>query len=251
MQTLLSVLKKSISKTVLLSLAFGRIHSFFQCQTGPLSDSTLFTPQLNTKSLQTLVIGVGSAYGATLMGLNSLWYADAPRSSFHFFNDNREWQQIDKVGHFYTAYHISRLGIQAFEWSGIPRRKSIWWGGLMGMIFQTPIEILDGFSSAYGASWGDLTANTVGSGLLIGQLLFWDRERIYPKFSFHPTALARVRTKLLGKNLLQQTLKDYNGQTYWLAFEIKHFLKNSSGFPDWLCISLGYGAYNMVAADKN
>ncbi len=204
---------------------------------------------MNASRLRVLTIGGGSAYVATLAGLNFLWYADSPRSAFHFFNDNAEWKQVDKFGHFYTAYHVSRVGVQAFQWTGLPRRKAIWWGGLMGILFQTPVEVLDGFSKNYGASWGDLTANTVGSGLLIGQLLLWDEERIHPRFSFSPTSLAGLRPDVLGKGPLQQLLKDYNGQTYWLAFDIKPWLRNENRFPAWLCFSLGYGATNMISAD--
>ncbi|MDJ1502549.1 DUF2279 domain-containing protein [Xanthocytophaga agilis] len=246
----LNSFKEYIQRTILVSLVFAGLAFSSSAQTSNHSDSTFSFSTVNKQRLRTLVIGGSTVYAATLTGLNFLWYADEPRSSFHFFDDNSEWQQVDKVGHFYTAYHISRIGVQAFQWTGMPRCKSIWWGGLMGVIFQTPIEVLDGFSAAYGASWGDLTANTVGSGLLIGQLLLWDEERIHPKFSFYPTSLAKVRPHILGDNLIQQSLKDYNGQTYWLAFDIKPWLKQESNFPDWLCISLGYGAQNMISADN-
>ena len=50
---------------------------------------------------------------------------------------------------------------------------------------QSVIEILDGFSSQYGFSPGDFTANILGSGLFIGQEFAWDDQRIKLKFSFH------------------------------------------------------------------
>ncbi len=240
-------------------LSSGQVWSFFlilfwlvlpvSAQDSTRSASQIPHSETSRKRLHTLLIGGGSAYATTLAGLNFLWYAGSPRGPFRFFNDNAEWKQVDKAGHVYTAYHISRVGVRAFKWTGMPRRKSIWLGGLAGMVFQTPIEIMDGFSPAYGASWGDLAANTAGSGLLIGQLLWWDEERIHPKFSFRPTALARLRPNTLGENLVQQALKDYNGQTYWLAFEVKPWLGRESKFPAWLCVGLGYGAQNMVYAD--
>lgn len=116
------------------------------------------------------------------------------------------------------------------------------------MVFQTPIELLDGFSVAYGASWGDVAANVGGTALFVGQQLVWQEERIHPRFSFYPTSLARRRPNMLGKNLLEQSLKDYNGQTYWLSFDIKPWLGTGSHFPAWLNLSLGYGAQNMVYA---
>jgi hypothetical protein len=107
---------------------------------------------------------------------------------------------------------------------------------------------MDGFSVAYGASWGDMAANASGSVLFMGQHLLWQEERIHPKFSFYPSQLATLRPNMLGGNLPQQALKDYNGQTYWLAFDIKPWLRMESRFPAWLNLSLGYGAGQMVYA---
>ncbi len=56
---------------------------------------------------------------------------------------------------------------------------------------------------------------------------------------------------MLGVNLLQQVLKDYNGQTYWLAFDIKPWLRKESHFPAWLNLSLGYGAQELVYANDH
>ena len=137
-----------------------------------LSLSAQDSTSANSTRLKTIVYGGSGLYAATLIGLNHLWYANEPQSSFHFFNDNKEWLQVDKVGHAATAFHISRAGVEVFEWAGLPRKKAILWGGLSGMIFQTPIEILDGFSSAYGASWGDVIANTARLRFGDGSILF-------------------------------------------------------------------------------
>jgi uncharacterized protein YfiM (DUF2279 family) len=234
-------------------------------KTGPLQKTALFIllsvsllsaraqdttglPVPDKRKLHLLLAGGATAYTATLVGLHQLWYKEQPRSSFRFFNDNAEWKQVDKAGHLYTAYHISRLGMQAFRWAGMPPRKAALLGGVTGLLFQTPIEIMDGFSAAYGASWGDMAANAGGSVLFVGQHLLWQEERIHPKFSFYPSQLAPLRPNMLGGNLPQQALKDYNGQTYWLAFDIKPWLRNESRFPAWLNLSLGYGAGQMVYA---
>ncbi len=102
-------------------------------------------------------------YGGTLVGLNAIWYAKYPRSGFHFFNDDAEWQQMDKVGHVYSAYTESRATMELWRWAGLSRKKSIWIGGLSGVAYQSIIEVLDGFSSQYGFSPGDFAANIIGS----------------------------------------------------------------------------------------
>ena len=47
-----------------------------------------------------------------------------------------------------------------------------------GFTFLTAVEILDGFSKNWGASWGEILANASGTGLLIGQELLWAEQRI-------------------------------------------------------------------------
>ena len=74
-----------------------------------------------------------------------------------------------------------------------------------------------------GASWGDLIANTSGTFAFISQELFWKEQRIQMKYSFKPSKYAKYRPDLLGSNFLQQSLKDYNGQVYWLSFNINAF----------------------------
>src|SRR6476619_4028013 len=58
----------------------------------------------------------GVAAGTSLVYLQKVWYSDYNTGAFHFFNDNGEWQQMDKAGHFYTSYQTSRLMMDAFEW---------------------------------------------------------------------------------------------------------------------------------------
>lgn len=195
------------------------------------------------------VIWIGSAlYVGTIAGLSVVWYGKGESQKFHFFDDNAEWQQMDKVGHFYTTFQLAQATSEAFRWAGMSRKKSAFWGMISGIALMTPIEILDGFSAEYGASWGDFVANSAGSAFAFGQYALWNEIRIYPKFSFHQTGFAPQRPELLGEGLHEEFLKDYNGQTYWLSFDMDKFLKKDSRFPKWLNLSLGYGAENMLFA---
>lgn len=182
-------------------------------------------------------------YSTTMFALNDLWYKDYPKRSFHWINDNSNWLQMDKVGHVTTAYQVGMLGKDLMEWGGVSEKKALWYGGLYGAFFLTTVETLDGFSKEWGASWGDLIANTSGTFLFIGQELLWKEQRIQMKYSFNASEYAKCRPDLLGSNFLQQSLKDYNGQVYWLSFNINSFKKTS--LPDWLNVALGYGADGM------
>ncbi len=195
-----------------------------------------------------LILGGGFAagYSGMLISLNKAWYQDQERTDFHFFNDNRQWRQVDKVGHFWGAFHQSRAGIDMLRWAGVEDNKAILYGGLLGVVLQTPIEVFDGYQSDYGASVGDLVANTIGSAAVVAQELAWREVRIMPKFSFHTTRYADVRPNVLGSNLPEQILKDYNGQTYWLSVNPAAFLKEDNKFPKWISIAVGYGAEEIV-----
>ena len=207
---------------------------------------------LNRQRLGKVMIAESVIYAVSITGLYKLWYKHYPHSKFHFFNDNSEWLQMDKCGHMTTSYYVGNIGYGALRWAGVDNNRSAWYGGALGLVFLTTIEILDGFSSEWGFSPGDMTANTLGSGLFISQQLAWKEQRILFKWSYHPTDYPKYRPDMLGKNTTEKWLKDYNGQTYWLSFNIKSFLPgNNSNFPGWLNIDLGYGAKGMLGGRYN
>jgi len=202
---------------------------------------------LNKKRRNILLISEASAYTVALVGLNQLWYAGYPRSSFHFINDNGEWLQMDKMGHMTASYYTGVAGIKAYQWAGFSRKNAIWYGGMTGSFFLTIIEVLDGTSKEWGASSGDLIANTTGSLLAIGQALRWDEQRIQLKYSYSPSQWADENPEQLGGNYLERALKDYNGQTYWLSFNMKSLLNiEQEEFPNWLNLAVGYSGNNMT-----
>lgn len=203
---------------------------------------------LNLKRQNTVILTEAILASATIVGLNQLWYADYPRSNFHFINDNSEWLQMDKVGHFYSSYQIGRLGSELLEWSGASKKKQLLYGSGLGFAFLTAVEVLDGYSSEWGASSGDVIANASGTALYVSQELLWNEQRIVPKFSFHTTQFPEYRPNVLGSNLTEQILKDYNGQTYWLSVNLSSFAK-ASKIPKWLNLAVGYGAEGMLSGD--
>lgn len=203
---------------------------------------------LNLKRQNTVIVTEAALASATLIGLNQIWYADYPQSKFHFINDNNEWLQMDKVGHFYSAYHLGRFGAEALNWSGADAKKQLVYGAGIGFVFLAAVEVFDGYSSEWGASSGDIIANTAGTALYVSQQLIWKEQRITPKFSFHTTSYAGRRPDALGSSLNEQVLKDYNGQTYWLSVNLHSFAKESK-IPKWLNVAFGYGAEGMLSGN--
>ncbi|MEO8235112.1 MAG: DUF2279 domain-containing protein [Flavobacterium sp.] len=196
-----------------------------------------------------VVITEAVAISGALIGLNELWYKDYPKSNFHFINDNKEWLQMDKLGHMYSAYHIGNTGANLLQWSGATKKQQLIYGATLGFVFQTAVEVLDGYSEEWGASSGDVIANATGTALYVSQELLWKEQRIVPKFSFHTTSYAYLRPDALGKSLNEQILKDYNGQTYWLSANVHSFFPTSK-IPKWVNVAFGYGAEGMISGNK-
>ncbi|MCK8481088.1 DUF2279 domain-containing protein [Psychroserpens algicola] len=181
----------------------------------------------------------------TLVGLDQLWYADFPRSKFKTIDDTDEWLQMDKLGHVFSAYQLGRVGANALNWAGVSKKNQLIYGATLGFGFLTAVEVFDGYSEEWGFSWSDMVANGLGTGLYIGQELLWDEQRITMKYSFHQTRYASQRPDKLGDGFLEEMLKDYNGQTYWLSANVHSFFKDSK-IPRWINVAFGYGAEGML-----
>jgi hypothetical protein len=203
---------------------------------------------VNKKRLHGFIAASGVLYTASIIGLNQLWYSESEKEPFHFFNDNDQWKQVDKFGHFYSGFYLSYGYSKGLQWAGVTKAKSDLWGSLAGFMILVPIEIFDGFATDYGASAGDLLANGLGAGFYLGQSVLWDEIRLQPKFSFMRTEYPALRDDdVLGSSFITEMLKDYNGQTYWLSVNIDRFIR----FPRWLNLVVGYGANGMVYAEDS
>ncbi len=236
-----SILKHSILLVLLPILTYSqsKLDHFLT------PSDTLNKPRRNAVVVSEATIGT-----ITLVGLNQLWYSDFERSKFHTINDNNEWLQIDKLGHAFTSYQLGKHGAQLLNWSGVSKKNQLLYGATLGFTFLTAVEVLDAYSEEWGFSWGDILANGAGTGLYIGQELLWNEQRIALKYSFHHTKYAEIRPDKLGETYLEQILKDYNGQTYWLSVNLHSFFKESK-IPKWLNVAVGYGGNGMLSGVKD
>ena len=222
------------------------VFSFFilcSCTSSAQDDSLHYRRRSNILTAS-LAATAGISYGM----LNELWYKNYPRTALHSFNDNSEWLQVDKVGHTFTSYTLTRLLDEAYCWAQ-PEKKQYWKSISATMLYMTSIEILDGRSSEWGFSWGDMIANTTGIFIHGAQHFCWNEQRIKLKFSYSPSSFAKMNDEVLGRNFQQRILKDYNAQTYWASFNIHRFLAPGAVFPRWLNIAIGYGATKMTSAN--
>ena len=206
--------------------------------------------KMDTKALRKAILFESGYYTAAMIVLQNTWYNDKQIAPFHFYNDNKAYLQVDKFGHAFGSYIESYIGYQTLLQRGVSRTKAIIYGGSLGLILQTPIEIMDGIHEGWGFSWGDMAANAFGSGFVIGQELLFDEQLIKYKFSYKESDYSHSANGYLGKSSLERLLKDYNGHTYWLSMPLNRMVQNKH-IPEWLNFAVGYGANGMYGEYDN
>ncbi len=205
-------------------------------------------------------------YTGFSVGLYNTWYKKFPRESFHTFDDWGEWGHMDKIGHVYTAYFQGVLCYKGAKWTGLSDSKSILVGAICATMFQTTIEVMDGFSSNWGFSVTDFSANILGIGIYAAQQKYWKEQRIMLKVSSIPRSypdfavignngtvsnLQERADNLFGASFPEQFLKDYNAQVYWASFNVHSFLPTGNKWPQWFNLAIGYGSDNMFGGFDN
>lgn len=206
--------------------------------------------KINRRTLYKAVAIEGAYYIGAMYIMQKTWYKDRKVVGFHFYDDTKGYLQVDKFGHAFGAYLESYIAYHYLLKAGVSKRKALIYGGSLGLILQTPIEIMDGIHEGYGFSWGDMAANTLGSGLVIGQQLLFNEQIVKYKFGYWESTYAKNANGYLGTTTLNRILKDYNGHTYWLSMPINKIISNPK-IPKWLNIAVGYGANGMYGENEN
>lgn len=211
--------------------------------------SQSYPDSIDQKAVKRIVASEAIGYTAGLSFLYFIWYKDTERVPFHYYDDSKGYLQMDKCGHAFTAYRESYAAYYSLRKAGLSKKKALLYGGTLGLVFQTPIEIFDGLYEGWGFSWSDMLANTFGSALLITQEALFDEQIVLIKFSYSPSPYAGFYPPL-GETPLQQFFYDYNGHTYWLSANMNK-ISGQNFFPDWLNIAFGYSGNGMLKEFEN
>jgi len=251
----LRYLKSLIPSIVLLILAIAaRAQESTNKVIYPKKSILDFPERIDKKRLTGVCVGTVGVYSTIMVGVGIEWYGKQSLGKFHWFDDSKEWNQIDKTGHFYVPYFITTTTYNMLRWSGMKNTPAALIAGAFGFVSLSAIEIPDGMSSKYGASWSDLVFNFGGAALATAQYLAWKEQRITIKYSMHsvnyPNGELRERAnELYGSGFGEKILKDYNGITTWVSFNLYSFNHNIK--PKWLNVAFGYGAGNMYGGFEN
>ena len=206
-----------------------------------------------TDSSKTIIkiinIGVPSAAVISLVGINEVWYKNYARSDFHFFDDLKEWNGMDKIGHACTSYQLNKISHSLFEKNNI--KKPLLKSSVYTFGYMLGVELLDGYSTEWGFSIYDVIGNGLGTILYTLQERKFKNQPFEIKFSSHKSTYASCRPSLLGENRLQQILKDYNGQTYWLTFNYNELWNKRIKLFDYIDFAFGYSIDGFTGGHNN
>lgn len=206
-----------------------------------------------TDSSKTIIkiinIGVPSAAVISLVGINEVWYKNYARSDFHFFDDLKEWNGMDKIGHACTSYQLNKISHSLFKKNNI--KKPLLKSSVYTFGYMLGVELLDGYSTEWGFSIYDVIGNGLGTILYTFQERKFKNQPFKIKFSSHKSTYASCRPSLLGENRLQQILKDYNGQTYWLTFNYNELWNKRIKLFDYIDFAFGYSIDGFTGGHNN
>ena len=187
-------------------------------------------------------ITLGTVIPVHIYQQNAWW--QGPRAPFRFENDWVYALNVDKLGHMYAGYLLSRAFGYSLRWSGFSEHTSTFYGSALGLTYQMYVEVEDGFHRVYGFSPGDAFFNIIGATIPLAQWTFPVLRNFSLKYSYWPSPGYRSELKAgQGKAFLD----DYQGTTVWLAVD-PHFIlgsRLSDALPPWLGLAFGVGARDL------
>jgi VanZ family protein len=186
------------------------------------------------------VVGAGVFTGMHIYYKNTWWKEQ--RKYFKFAEDGYYARDMDKASHIYTANVFTEATAMAYEWAGVNPNKALVWGAVTSMVYETYIEINDGFAPNWGFDWVDMAGNFAGALYPFLQRAVPFMQNINFKWSFKPKWL---------KGKVENTddlLDDYTNMTFWLSINpeiiLPKSLINAKYYPSFIAIAVGLSIKN-------
>lgn len=200
----------------------------------------------DTTTVHPVRLGVvsGLTVGGFLVGhvfLNNIWWKGT-RAPFHF-NFQEDWSYAlgaDKFGHAFWPMVVTGVYQGAFVWSGIDSVDALWYAAGLGLLYQTYIEIRDGFSAHYGFSTGDFGADVLGAAYPVAQHYVPVLRNFNWKMSFYPSDKMRAGD-------YNAIIDDYESSYHWLSIDVHGLLPRAwaAHYPRIVNLAIGHSVKNM------
>jgi hypothetical protein len=190
---------------------------------------------------------VGGVYLAGVTAIH-LYQQDAwwrgRRGPFHVEEDLVYAKNIDKVGHFYGAQVFTFTLGKSLEWANVPESDALIFGAVGATLFQTYIEIEDGFALDWGFDRVDFLADLLGAWYPVAQHEIPVLRNFDVKMSYSPKSPAGAGA-FPGQR--KTAFDDYEGQTFWFCARMGQMI---DPWPRWLNISVGVAVRNNLTPQR-
>jgi hypothetical protein len=194
-----------------------------------------------------VLAGMGVAFLGTGIAVHlyqqKAWWSDQ-RTEFHIQNDWGYALGIDKIGHVYGTMLIEHGISSGLEAANLSPAQCVWYGSAGALLFQTFVEIEDGFGPQWGFSPGDFYADVIGAAYPVLQYYYPYLKNFMLKASYWPADLNETNPVSGQKHII---VDDYHGQKFWLSTRMKNVLPKSIGkvWPEFLMLAVGMGVQNL------
>lgn len=207
-------------------------------------------PRRTSKINPITTTALGVAYGGLIYGLHVLqsnaWWKDN-RQAFHFQDDWDYALQVDKIGHAFGGYYMSYILGEGVQGCGFSVTTSRWLGATLGFLYQTYVEVEDGYGAQWGFSPTDFAGDFLGAAYFMAQHYVPALENFNLKWEYVPAQWVGERTVRHPTAVVD----DYNSSTFWLSANVHNLLPENlkSYWPSWLNLALGYGVRDISYDD--
>lgn len=203
-----------------------------------------FDPLDNHVSSTTLIAlsAVTAGVGVTVHFYNYNAWWKGKQTSFRIINDWEYALWIDKCGHFYGTSIIAHGLSSALDAANIDPENTAIVSSLGAFLFQSYVEIEDGFGQDWGFSPGDFAADFLGASYHLSKYYFPFMQNFQPRVSYYPS-----EEYLNGDHHDGNVIDDYAGQKYWMSMRMKELLPKSLAkyWPSFLMLSVGMGVKDL------
>ncbi len=193
----------------------------------------------------------GSIYVGIMVGLHvyqkeTIWNE---RAEFRVIEDGDYARGVDKLGHIYGAYIMSYYSGELLQGAGVAHHHAMLYGALMGIVYQTYVELQDGVGKNWGFSPSDLAYNVIGSCYYLLQQSVPTLQNFTPKWQYIPAHWYGDAERAEGKTFID----DYSSSTFFLSAKLQPLLPESfqSVVPPWLSLGVGYGVRGLGGTNGN
>ncbi|MFI5250981.1 MAG: DUF2279 domain-containing protein [Bacteroidota bacterium] len=222
--------------------------STFDSTSSPVIENA---PKVNYGRLVVLGGLMGGAIATIHIYQQNGWWQNN-RAPFHFQEDLVYGLHVDKIGHFYGAMILTYFIRHTVETADVSESKSLLIGSAGALLFQTYVEVEDGFST-WGFDRVDFASDVGGALWPILQHSYPSLTNYELKFSYIPSDLLNRPGGSGFKGQKHLIIDDYEGQTFWLSMKVKNILPESAVYywPSFLCLSVGYGARDIAGINAS